>query len=393
MVNFIINPFKGHNSDVLTNLSKTESNVLTFHKSIPGYQATPLYSLASLSRRLEVHSIYVKDESQRFGLNAFKGLGGSFAIAKYLAKRLKMDALHFEQIKNGSQKTDNITFCTATDGNHGKGVAWTASLFGHRAVVFMPKGSSITRKNQIENFGAKVYITDMNYDDTVRMASDLAAERSWVLIQDTAWDGYQEIPAWIMQGYMTIVVEVLEQLQNENWQPPTHVFLQAGVGSFAASIEIAFLSLFNHQLPTMVVIEPQNANCFFRSVTDNNGAPFRVTGDLSTMMAGLACGEPNPLAWTAIKQLTHAFVECEDPVAARGMRILGNPLGTDHRIVSGESGAVGMGVLFETTRNPSLREALQLNNTSRILLISTEGDTDPVNYRDVVWNGYLGNIE
>jgi diaminopropionate ammonia-lyase len=360
-----------------------------FHKTVPGYAPTPLYSLKALSNHLGVHEIFVKDESPRFGLNSFKGLGGSYAIANYLSKRCGRKLSSFKNILEQTKDLPVQTFATATEGNHGRGLAWAAQKFGQKAFVFMPKGSAISRVNKIREFGAQIEVTDLNYDDTVRYVNQLAEKNGWVLVQDTSWEGYQEIPGHIMQGYLTIVGEWLEQRKEQ----PTHVILQVGVGSFAAAIAVGLQQLCDKPI-VFIIVEPTRADCFYQSACSQDGTPKNASGDLSTIMNGLSCGEPNPIAWDILKNLSECFVTCPDSIAARGMRILGNPLEKDPRIVSGESGAIPMGLLYELCKNPQLtplKNSLQLDSTSRVLFISTEGDTDPDNYRAVCWDGKYGN--
>lgn len=368
--------------------------VRNFHKSFPEYEVTPLHSLKKLSRKLNVGNIWIKDESYRFGLGAFKVLGGSFAVGKYLADRLNMDIseLSFEKLKTEAIKGQlgDITFVTATDGNHGRGIAWAASQLGQKSVVFMPKGSSEVRLNHIRNEGAEASITELNYDDTVRLANTYATEHHGVLLQDSAWEGYEEIPTWIMQGYGTLIDEALEQIRAAGDDYPTHVFLQAGVGSFAASILGYLISHFGEKRPTTVIVEPNEAACIYKSAAENDGKPHAVTGFMPTIMAGLACGEPSTVAWELLRDYADMYITCSDFVSAKAMRMLGNPLPGDPQIISGESGAVGLGVLSLLRKQENLIEAaaqLQLNEDSRILIISTEGDTDPEAYRQIVWEG------
>nr|WP_126424782.1 diaminopropionate ammonia-lyase [Brevibacillus marinus] len=370
-----------------------------FHRRFDVYSVTPLRNLAHLARFLGVSGIYVKDESYRFGLNAFKVLGGAYAIGRYLAERLGTDIaeLSFDLLRSEHFKRQlgELTFTTATDGNHGRGVAWAAQQLGQKAVVFMPKGSAAARLQQIIATGAEGYITDLNYDDTVRLAAEKAKRNGWVLVQDTAWAGYADIPSWIMQGYATIAAESLQQLRELGVEKPTHIFLQAGVGSFAAAIQGFFTSLFAESRPLTVIVEPNKAECLYLSALAGDGKPRKVDGDLNTIMAGLACGEPNPIAWEILRDYSDLFISCPDHLAALGMRILGNPLGDDPRVVSGESGAVTTGIVSAIMRDErlkELRDALQLNADSRILLINTEGDTDPQHYRKVVWDGLYPNV-
>lgn len=370
-----------------------------FHRTFPEYRVTPLHSLDELARRLGVRSIWIKDESHRFGLNAFKVLGGSYAVGKYLAEQLNVDIarLSFEQLRSTEirARLGTITFVTATDGNHGRGIAWAARQLGQRAVVFMPKGSSETRLRKIQNEGAEASITDLNYDDTVRLASKYAAEHNGVLIQDSAWDGYEQIPTWIMQGYCTLVDEALEQIRaSAHDAMPTHVLLQAGVGSFAASIQGHLSSRFGEDRPITIIVEPSEAACIYKSASINDGEPHAVTGDLPTIMAGLACGEPSTIAWPILRDYADLYLSCPDYLSAKGMRILGSPLPGDPQVISGESGAVGVGVLslLAGSDGAHLAEALRIDGNSRVLIISTEGDTDPRRYREIVWDGSYPSV-
>ncbi|MBE6044896.1 MAG: diaminopropionate ammonia-lyase [Clostridium thermopalmarium] len=376
-------------------LSKKEIGIVKkFHESFPQYSRTPLVSLDNLSKKLGVGGIYIKDESYRFGLNAFKVLGGSFAMSKYLAKRtgkdiseLSFEKLTYEEVR---KELGEITFATTTDGNHGRGVAWTANQLKQKSVVYMPKGSSQTRLENIRKEGATASILDMNYDDAVRFTAEQAEKYGWVVVQDTAWEGYEEIPTWIMQGYGTMAYEALEQLQEYGVERPTHIFIQAGVGSLAGAVQGFFASVFEDNVPITLIAEADEAACFYKSVVAGDGNPRVVGGDMPTIMAGLACGEPNVIGWEVLKSYSSVFAACPDWVAASGMRILGNPLKGDERVISGESGAVTLGLLnaiLTREEYSDLRRELKLDENSKILLFSTEGDTDPDKYRHIVWDG------
>lgn len=343
---------------------------LAFHRALPEYAPTPLVRLDALAVHLGVRRLLVKDESCRFGLNAFKALGGSYAMRAA-----------------AEGKRGPLAFATATDGNHGRGVAWAAARLGHEAHVFMPKGTAKERLLNIRRLGAHAEITDMPYDDTVRYAARLARENGWILLQDTAWDGYEDVPRTIMQGYLTMGAEIEAQLGTER---PTHVFLQAGVGSMAAAIAAYFANVYGADRPTVVTVEPNAADCLYRSAKAGDGKARFCEGEMRSIMAGLCCGEPCTLAWAILRDWADFAVSCPDYVSADGMRVLGCPLEGDARVVSGESGAVTAGLIFELTTRPALaplRERIGLNADSVALCISTEGDTDRANYRDVVWRG------
>lgn len=367
--------------------------VIQFHKSFPQYEPTPLVSLKQLAQYLGVKAIYVKDEAHRFGLGSFKVLGGAYAIGRCLAQKLDqpIEQMTFDKLQSPSsqEKLGSLTFATATDGNHGRGVAWTAKQLGHRSVVFMPKGSSPHRLQHIQEAGAEASITEWNYDDSVRHAAKEAEIHGWEVIQDTSWEGYIDTPTHIMQGYTTMANEALEQMvAYEEGAQPTHVFVQAGVGALAGAV-IAYLNAAMDHSPVGVVIEPHLADCLYRTCEAGDGQLHRVEGDMNTIMAGLACGEPNPLGWEILQEFADMFISLPDSVAARGMRVLGNPLRGDSPIISGESGAVTTGFLstiMADDRYANLREQLGLDGDSVVLLFNTEGDTDPQMYRQVVWN-------
>ena len=321
-----------------------------FHESFPQYKKTPLADLKHMANYLGLSAIKVKDESYRFGLNAFKVLGGSYAIARYIADELQKDIntvdYTFLTSNTCKQEFGQATFFSATDGNHGRGIAWAANQLGQKCVIFMPKGSTQTRLENILKEGATATIEDLNYDDCVRKAAQEAAKvPHGVVVQDTAWEGYEKIPAWIMQGYGTMALEADEDFGEK----PTHIFVQAGVGSLAAGM----------------------VGYFANKYKDNPG-------------------EPNITAWDILKNRVSCFVSLQDEAAAMAMRMLAAPIKGDTPIVSGESGAAGFGALATIMLHEeyqALRQALHLDQNAKVLLFSTEGNTDPDVYRKIVWEG------
>lgn len=375
----------------LDNIKKAQ----VFHRSFPQYSVTPLAKLDGMAERLGLGGLYVKDESYRFGLNAFKVLGGSFSMARYIAQQMGRDVseMTYDYLISDQFQKDfgQATFFTATDGNHGRGVAWAANKLHQKAVVHMPKGSTKTRFDNIAKEGAQVTIEDVNYDDCVRMAAAEAEKTEHgVVVQDTAWDGYEEIPSWIMQGYGTMAAEAAEQLRSLEINRPTHVFIQAGVGSLASAMVGYFTNLFPTNPPKFIIMEAAAADCLYEGAKAADGNPRIVGGDLITIMAGLACGEPNTIGWDILRNHATAFASCPDWVSAKGMRMLAAPVAGDPAVTSGESGAVGMGVISSIMTEPEyadFREQLGLDKNSQVLMFSTEGDTDPDRYREIVWNG------
>ena len=385
--------------DLMSEENVTKAN--EFHKSFPQYSVTPLQKLSALASYLGVKGIYCKDESYRFGLNAFKVLGGSYAMGRYIAKELGRDIsqLPYNVLSSDKLREEfgQATFFTATDGNHGRGVAWAAKRLGQKAVVRMPKGTTKTRFDNIAKEGAEVTIEEVNYDDCVRMAAAEAAKTEHgIIVQDTAWAGYEEIPSWIMQGYGTLVLEADKQLKENGVDRPTHVFVQAGVGSLAGAVVGYFAHKYKENPPVMVVCEASAADCLYRSAVQADGNLVNVTGDLQTIMAGLACGEGNTIGWDILKNHVTVFASCPDWMSAKATRIYANPLENDPHIISGESGSVPLGLAYTALHDEDakdLKEALKLDENSNILVISTEGDTDPVRYREIVWDGLYGTNE
>lgn len=388
----IANPYGVKREASLSALSLEKAKeVQNYHNSFPMYSKTPLARLSSFAGYVGVKDIYVKDESYRFGLNAFKVLGGSYAIGQVLAQKLgtSIAKLPYEKLvsPDTNKKIGEMTFISATDGNHGRGVAWTANQLGQKSVILMPKGSAKERLDNIKAEGAEASITDLNYDDAVRMAYDLSQKNNWIMVQDTAWDGYEDIPTWIMQGYMTMAYEAYKQLGSTI---PTHIFVQAGVGSLAGAVLGFFSEVYKENKPIMTVVEPDAAACVFETAKAHDGTRHFVTGDMKTIMAGLACGEPNTISWEILRDYADFFLKGEDTLAAQGMRILGNPLKGDDRVISGESGAAPFGMVSEILRNPAYEKEkamLGIDENSVILFFSSEGDTDRENYRNVVWDG------
>lgn len=364
--------------------------VQEFHSTFPIYEKTPLIEQSNTAKVLGLGAVYIKDESYRFGLNAFKVLGASYAIGNYIAKRIGKDITQLgyrdlisEEVR---EQVGELTFVTATDGNHGRGVAWVANVLQQKSVVYMPKGSSRERLYNIKAEGADASITELNYDGAVKLAERNAKEKGWILVQDTAWEGYEEIPQWIMEGYGTMGYEAYTQMKEK----PTHIFLQAGVGSMAGAIAAFYASIYGEDRPIITIVEPNKADCIYQTAKANDGQLHFVTGDMDTIMAGLACGEPCSIAWNILRDYGDNFISCPDYVAAYGMRILGNPAKGDTRIISGESGAAAFGCVAEIMTNPALAELktkLKLDENARVLFFSTEGDTSKEDYQAIVWGG------
>lgn len=336
-------------------LNRRFDDVIAFHKSIDCYEITPMRRLKCLAASLGVKEIYVKDESYRFGLNAFKGLGVSYALDRILKDKPAGETLHF---------------VSCTDGNHGRALAWRAGSLGHKTTFFMPKGAEERRIKAIEAFGAEVITTEYNYDDTVRLAKKFADENGAYLVQDTALPGYEDVPTDIVYGYTTMAAEALDQIDEK----PTHVFLQAGVGSMAGGAVMYLCSIYGGDLPHIGTLEADSCACIYESA--RQGRPVAIGGITETAMAGLNCGEANPITLPLLLAKCSSFSKCSDDVTFLGMEMAVNPVGTDEKFSSGESGAVGLGFIKLILTDPKYaeyKEKIGLDENSVVLLFSTEG--------------------
>jgi diaminopropionate ammonia-lyase len=322
----------------------------------PGYATTPLRSLAGIARESGVAQLLYKDEGLRFGLKSFKALGGAYAV-----ERLAREA---------GEKP--LTVTCATDGNHGRSVAWGAARAGLQAVIYVHEGVSRGRAEAIAALGAEVVRAGRTYDDSVRLCAEAARANGWQIVSDTSWPGYEDVPRTVMQGYAVMIAEALAQGAR-----PTHVFVQGGVGGLAAAVLSWLWEELGPERPVFVVVEPDRAACLFESA--RAGEITTVGGDLDTIMAGLACGEPSVLAWRILSPGADAFIRIPDPAAAQTMRDL-----AEAGVVGGESGVAGLAGLRLAATNPAIRAALRLDGTARVLCFGTEGATDPEVYEGIV---------
>ena len=388
----ILNPAADHGPGPAYLSPEAAENVRRVHEALPEYRPTPLVPLPELAEALGIRAVYVKDESGRFGLKAFKGLGGIYALFCLACERLGLDPTQadFSTLLEEKHRTAlaELCFVTATDGNHGKGVAWAAGKLGCRARVYMPRGSSPLRAQAIREAGrAEVTITPWCYDDTVRYAAQQAREPGCVLVQDTSWPGYEQIPRSILQGYSTMAREACDRLE-ELGLKPSHVFLQAGVGAMPGGVLGYLRSRYPHSPLKAAVVEPEAAACIFRSFQVGDGEPHTALGSGETIMAGLNCGTPCTVAWPILRDQADASFSCPDWVAADGMRLLRRA-----GVTSGESGAstTGLAAALARVELAALRGALDFRADSVLLLFSTEGDTEPDNYRRIVEQGFCPN--
>ncbi|MFH1373601.1 MAG: diaminopropionate ammonia-lyase [bacterium] len=372
-----------------TSAAFERDDIAAVHQSIPGYRLTPLHSLPSLARKLGVGRILVKDESHRLGLKAFKVLGSSYAIYRFIERHIgEHGAAVCEPevfYREGADLIEpgRFTFCTATDGNHGRGVAWTARRLGQKAAVFVPRDTVKARIEAIAAEGAGVTVVDGTYDDAVVAAARAAEKNDWQVISDTSWPGYTEIPRWVMAGYLTLFREID---QADGLDRVDVVIVQGGVGALAAAAGWYYRRERMRSDIRLVAVEPAESDCLLESVL-SGGQPTATRGDQQSIMAGLNCGQPSPVAWPLVRDSYDLFLTVNDESGVAAMRTYYHPDGSDPIVVSGESGAAGLAALLDICRDNSpaaVRERLDLSPESTVLLLNTEGDTDPVFFKKQV---------
>ncbi|WP_224544622.1 diaminopropionate ammonia-lyase [Mesorhizobium sp. CA16] len=344
---------------------------------------TPLHALPALAAELGIGALHVKDEGKRLGLGSFKALGGAYAVmhlvleeaGRQLGRAVAVAELHKPEVKAIAAQ---MTFACATDGNHGRSVAQGAGLVGARSVIFVHSGVSNERVAAIARLGAEMVRVAGDYDQSVREAARVAAERGWTVVSDTSWPGYESIPGLVMQGYTVIVREALRRLP----QPPTHVFLQAGVGGFAAAVGGHLAIMLGEDRPKAIVVEPTRAACVYE--TAKAGRPVTIAHSKPTVMAMLECYEPSLVAWRVLSRICDVFMTVDEEDAVAVMNRLARPVGNDPAIVSGESGGAGLAGLIRAAADNKMRAALGLDGNSRVLIINSEGATDPGRYAELV---------
>lgn len=354
-------------------------------RSWPGYAPTPLRDLRGLATAAGIERIWYKDEAARFGLGSFKALGGAYAVLRLLLGQLEClghKGVTASDLLTGKYRDEvaNITVTCATDGNHGRSVAWGAQQFGCRCVIYIHATVSEARSAAIARYGAEVVRVQGNYDDAVRRADKDARVLGRFVVSDTSYPGYTDVPRDVMQGYAVMVEEALQQLPDDAL--PTHVFIQGGVGGLAAAVCAHTWLRLGERRPRVVVVEPERAACLLESA--RAGEPAVVHGDLETIMAGLACGEVSVLAWEVLDEGVSDFLSIPDALAEICMRLLADGVGGDAPFVAGESAVAGMAGLLLAQERPELAAALELGPQSRVLLIGSEGDTDPDMYARIV---------
>ena len=347
----------------------------------PGYQPTPLHALESLASAIGVASIYYKDESHRFGLGSFKALGGAYSVQCLLQQQLsqKLDrSVSFDELASGeyTQQVSEITVTSATDGNHGRSVAWGAQKFGCRCVIYIHAQVSENREKAIQAFGAQVIRIKGNYDESVHLAAKSAQDNGWFVISDTSYEGYTEPPRHVMAGYCLMMKEVLNQRANKS--PLTHVIIQGGVGGLAGAINAYLWQQLGKAMPAVIIVEPKLADCLYQSAV--NRAQTMVEIEQETLMAGLSCGEVSQLGWQILELGASDFLAIDEELVAPTMKLLAN---MDQKIISGESGIAGLAALIAVSKQHAIFDSLKLDASSQVLVFGTEGATDPEIYEQL----------
>ena len=348
-----------------------------------GYKKTPLHHLTALARNIGVAEVLYKDEGPRFGLASFKALGGAYAALRVLQRQIADQTgqtVRLEDIRTGQHKMAcaDITLVSATDGNHGRSLAWGCQKFGAPCRIYIHAEVSEGRAQIMRDFGADVIRIDGDYDESVAFAKSEAAANGWFVVSDTSWEGYTEPPRDVMAGYGVLTREICRALD----RAPTHVFLQGGVGGMAAGITAALVQHWGDSAPRVVIVEPDLAACLFESA--RNGVATTVHIAQETIMAGLSCGEPSPLAWAILEQEASDFVTIPDTLIPPTVRLLARPLNGDPEIEAGESAVAGLCALIAAMDDPAMAGALGLDASSRVLLIGSEGITDPDIYARIM---------
>lgn len=349
----------------------------------PSSMVTPLHKLSPLARQCGVAEIYYKDEATRLGLGSFKALGGAYAVARLLQRviaRRTGETVEVSDLMAGRHRsvTELVTVVSSTDGNHGRSVAWGAQLFGCRCCIVIHAGVSDSRRDAIASYGAQVIRIKGNYDDSVCHALELADQTGWELVADTSSPGHERTCLDVMRGYTVMAAETIDQLLAAGGHAPTHVFIQGGVGGLAAAVCAHFWGTLDAMTPIFVVVEPDRADCLYQSA--QLGRPTKTIGDLETVMAALACGEPSPVAWQILRKAVEFFMTISDAEAISVMRMLADARQVGTPIVAGESGGVGLGGFLKVASQPAMRKLMRLDRASRILTFGTEGATDPAIY-------------
>ena len=348
-----------------------------------GYKETPLHSLDNLATELSLGEVLYKDEGPRFGLGSFKALGGSYAALKVLQREISKTLekqVSLKDIRNGkySEEAAKITLVSATDGNHGRSLAWGCQRFGAPCRIYIHAEVSEGRAEAMRTFGAEVVRIKGDYDDSVKLAREEAQDNNWFVVSDTSWPGYFVPPTDVMQGYGVMMHEINQSLS----KVPTHIFIQGGCGGFAGSVCASVRQIWGDSMPTIVIVEPHLANCLFESSKVKKALFVKINEE--SIMAGLSCGEASELAWDMIEQEAKDFITIPESIVAPTVRMLANSELGDVVIEAGESAVAGLAALICAAKQDDLRDVLRLSDSSRVLLFGSEGVTDQTIFDEIM---------
>lgn len=369
--------------------AKEAARVLAFHRSMPIYRETPIHDMAQLGSYLGIEKLWIKDESKRFNLSAYHILGASYGLAKWIAYKGKQnnDTIGFDRMVWLLRNMDDFVIVAASDANHGYGVAYLAKLCGCQAKIYLSQGASESEQERISKVGGDVEVLDLSYDQTIVHAKEQSSKNGWLFLQNTPVEADESLITYIMQGYLSLVCEAYEQLGE---QRPTHIILQAGIGSMAAALQAYLCNRFGANAPIIVIVEPRAADCFYRSHELQNGQSQSFLDDnpIDTVMAGLDNGIPSRIAWPILRDESYAFISCRDKVSYLGMRVLNSPLKGDPRLLASEAGALGLGTLFKICNEEhrkEIKEQLSLDENSKVMIFLTESPSDMQRFHKGIW--------
>ena len=355
------NNFSFDKNKILSSLSKKDiDDAYSSISSWKGYSPTPLIQLNKLSKELGLNKIFYKDESKRFDLKSFKALGGAYAV---------------EKISKGNK---DIIVATATAGNHGRSVAWGARRLGLKCKIFISEFVSDARGQAMADLGADVVKVKGNYERSLMECIKQSTENNWQIVQDVAWKDYMVVPKYTMAGYTVMMKEIADQIQEEKI---THIILQAGVGGMAAAMVAGIARYLNH-VPTIIVVEPDSAACVMESI--KTGKIEKIDIKRESLMGGMSCGEVSLVPWEILKNSVKHCISLPDDDIAKTMKLLGNSSFSDDKIIAGENSAPGVISLIASCEDQAIKEKLDLNEKSNVLVFGCEGDTDQEMYQKLI---------
>ena len=353
--------FSFNKNQILNLLSKEDiDDAYTKISNWKGYSPTPLVELNKLSKELNLNKIFYKDESKRFDLKSFKALGGAYAV---------------EKVTKGNK---DIVVATATAGNHGRSVAWGAKRLGLKCKIFISEYVTDARGKVMSDLGADVIKVKGNYESSLIECIKQSTKNNWQIIQDVAWKEYITVPKYTMAGYAVMMKEIVDQIDHNKI---SHIILQAGVGGMAGAM-IAGVARYLKNIPITVVVEPDSAACVLESI--RTGKIEKIDIIRESLMGGMSCGEVSLVPWEILKNSVKYCISLPDDDIAKTMKLLGNANFSDEKIIAGENSTPGVISLISSCENEKIKEKMQLNKNSNVLLIGCEGDTDKEMYQKLI---------